>query len=406
MYKRLVEKQINEVLSDTRIVSLTGPRQSGKTTLAEKVAGKNAEFLSLDNPTLMTAAQFDPLSFIGNYNRVVIDEVQRVPELLLAIKLSVDKDKRPGRFLITGSTDLRILPVVPDSLAGRIESVLLYPLSQAEILSGQGSFLDAIFKSSNLKIRELRTDKKLVDLVTVGGYPEALERPSKSGRNGWYQSYLDRIIFEDIPKLIKIGRKEELPKILKFVAENTGKIINFSEIKSGLGINHATVQKYLRILEGVYLLKPLQPWYSNKIQRLIKTPKFYLLDTGLLATLNKGSVDLFEQDRTLFKPILETFVISELRKLASWSEQQYNFSFFQNKQGNKVDIIVENQNKQIVGIQVCAMDVVNDIDFNDLNHVAKRCGKDFLYGIVLYDGKNVIRFSEQMLAVPISVLWS
>ena len=405
MYQRFVENRIKQVMTDTRVVHLTGPRQSGKTTLAEKVAEDQMEFLSLDNPTLLDSAEFDPLGFIKGKDRVVIDEFQRVPDLILAIKLSVDSDKRPGRFLLTGSTDLKILPVVADSLAGRIETIQLFPLSQAEILSGGGNFLDSIFDFNNMKVGEIKTGRKLVELVFAGGYPDALKRSNAIRKNDWYLKYLDKIVNEDIPLLAKTNHLDELPEILKLIAENTDNKINYSEIGSEIGLSHTTIQKYVKIFEGVYLLRSLQPWFKSRLTRKIKTPRKHFLDTGLMTSLQRWSIDKVLQDRDLFKPFLEAFVISEIRKLASWSSGQHNFSFFKNKDGTNVDIIIENQRRQIVGIVVSTSVVPRESEFKDLHLLAKQCGSDFLVGVVFYDGTEIVSFGNQMLAVPISCLW-
>ena len=406
MYPRLVEKRIREVMTDTRVVLLTGPRQSGKTTIAKKIAGTKIPFVSLDDPTSFVAAQHDPVGFIRDRDRVVIDEVQRVPELILSIKLSVDSDRRPGRFLLTGSTDLRILPVVADSLAGRIETVQLLPLSQAEILSGKGNFLDSLFDDLKLTIGKLRTGKELIKLVYMGGYPEVLSIPKLNGRNRWHRNYLDRIIYEDIPKLIKIERPTEIPGIMKILSEQTGTIINYSHISSEFGISPHTIQKYTRTLEAVYLLRTLNPWFTNKLRRIIKTPKHHLLDTGLLTSLGKVPIELVDQDPILFRPILESFVISEFRKIASWSDQYYDFSFYHDKDGNKVDIIIENQRQQVVGVQVSSFNTVAEKEFKPLRRLAKKCENSFIQGIILYDGKKIVKIDDQLSAVPYSCLWA
>ena len=405
MYYRLVEKYVKEVMADTRVVLLTGPRQSGKTTLATKIADNNMSFLSLDDPTLLIAAQQDPIGFIKDRDRVVIDEVQRVPELILAIKLSVDSDRRPGRFLLTGSTDLRILPIVADSLAGRIEAIQLYPLCQAEIFSGQGNFLDSLFDGNKLAIGKLQTGKELANLVFSGGYPEALSQSNLNKKNRWQRNYLNRIIREDIPKLIKIERPTEIPKILSSLSVNAGKIINYSKIGSEFDVNYLTIQKYVKTLEAVYLLRTLNPWFTNELRRIVKTPKQHLLDTGLLTSLGKNTIELVVKERNLFRPILETFVISELRKLASWSDQYYDFSFYHDKDGNNVDLIIENQRRQIVGVQASSKCSVNESEFKQLSRLAKKCENSFIQGIILYDGKEIIQFGNQLSAVPYSCLW-
>ena len=405
MFKRLIENKVIDALTSSKVVLLTGPRQTGKTTLAEKIGRGQMSFLNLDNPTLLAAAKLDPIGFLEGKDRVVIDEIQRAPALIETIKSIVDSDSRCGRFLLTGSTNLTTKPIVTDILADRLEAIQMFPLSQSEIHSGQGNFLDYAFGLEIFSMGKLLTSRDLVDLVVAGGYPEALDRKSQSRRNKWYLNYVDYIVHHDIPEFANTVYTSEIPKLLGLIAEFSGNLMNYSKIGSELVMSRGSIQKYIEILESMFLVSSLQPWTSNMLNRLLKSPKQHLLDTGLLTSVRNISADEIQSNRNLFGPILETFVVSELRKIATWSTQKYIFSHFRDRDGKEIDLIIENMQHQIVGIEVKSSTTVNVNDFNQLRRLAKFCGKKFLRGIVLYDGNHVASFGDKMVAVPLSCLW-
>ena len=385
---------------------IAGPRQSGKTTLAEEIANKGRPFLTLDDATQLDAAKRDPVGFLRDVDRAVIDEVQRAPELLLAIKTEVDKDKRPGRFLLTGSANLMTVPTVAESLAGRMEVFQLLPLSQAEIRRGQGRFLDDAFSGKTPNAGEPILGKNLVELVLTGGYPEALERAGWPRRQDWHFSYLDATIQRDVRDIASVEQIASMPKLLRALAECTGQLVNYSGIGSALGMNHVTTRKYMQIFESLYLVASLQPWFTNKLKRMTKSPKLHFLDSGLLSTLKGISPEQIENDRTKFGTVLETFVFGEIRKLASWSNQRYLFSHFRNKDGNEVDLVIENFRGEVLGIEVKAAATVRNADFSGLRKLASACGESFVQGIVLYDHDQAVTFGENLCAAPIASLWA
>ena len=406
MYPRLSKKRIEEALADTRVALIAGPRQSGKTTLATEIADEDRPFLTLDDATQLHFAKTDPVGFLRDVDRAVIDEVQRAPELLLAIKTEVDKDKRPGRFLLTGSANLMTVPRVAESLAGRMEVIQLLPLSQAEIRRGKGRFLDDAFSGKAAVTGEPVLGRSLVELVLAGGYPEVLERTQWTRRQSWHLSYINAIIQRDARDIASVEHLAVMPKLLRVLAEYAGQLVNYSAIGSALGMNHVTTQKYMRIFESLYLIDSLQPWYTNKLKRLIKSPKLHFLDSGLVSTLKGVSPTQIEKDRTKFGATLEAFVFGEIKKLASWSDQHYFFSHFRNKDGNEVDLVVENLRGEIVGIEVKASATVTTKDFSGLRKLASACGENFVQGIVLYDHDQAATFGENLRAAPFSSLWA
>lgn len=407
MYPRFIERQVRESLADTRVVLLCGPRQSGKTTLAQRIAGETFPFFSLDDATTLDAALSDPVGFLRGLDRAVIDEIQRAPELILAIKVAVDSDPRPGRFLLTGSADLMTLPRVADSLAGRMGIVRLLPLAQAELRGADPpSFLDMAFAGEIPAFRAPPAGGSLVETVLAGGYPEALTRSGWRRRQNWHLDYVEAIVQRDVRDIARIDRLALMPRLLRVLAEQSGQLVNYSGFGAPLGMNHVTARKYLDILESLFLVYTLSPWYSNTLKRLTKSPKLHFLDAGLLAALRGHTPDRLRRDRTPFGPLLETFVLGELLKLATWTDDRYAFSHFRNKQRNEVDIVIENGRGEIVGIEVKASATVSTKDFSGLRHLAADAGERFVMGLILYDHENSIAFGPRMAAVPVPALWS
>lgn len=405
MYPRFVERRIRDALTDTRVVLLVGPRQSGKTTLAQKLAGEGMTFLTLDNATTLDAARTDPVGFVRGLDHAIIDEIQRAPDLLLAIKESVDNDPRPGRFLLTGSSNLMTLPRVADSLAGRMETVRLLPLAQSEIRGIPPSFFSDLFSGRVPTVSEAIVGDDLTEVVLAGGYPEGFARRSPARRERWYLDYVDAILQRDLQDVAQIEQAQQMPRLLRVLAQHSGQLVNYSGIGAPLGINHVTTRKYVGALESLFLTMTLPPWYTNDLKRLIKTPKLHFLDSGLLAALRDLSLARLRTERELYGSLLETFVLAELLKLASWSEDRLEFTHFRDKQQNEVDVVVENRQGRVLGIEVKASATVTTSDFAGLHRLAEGCGDRFAMGLVLHDHDKTIPFGEHMFAAPISTLW-
>ena len=406
MYPRFVRERIEEALSDTRVVLISGPRQSGKTTLAMDVAGDKTPFLTLDDANVLRSAADDPVGFVRGLDRAVIDEVQRVPNLLLAIKNLVDDDKTPGRFLLTGSANLMTIPKVADSLAGRMEVIRLLPLSQAEIGGARSNFIDRAFAGEKPSADHMIVGEELVQTVLSGGYPEALSRKRWSRKQDWYHEYLDALVQRDVRDVAQIEQLSVMPRLLTVLAEHSGQLVNYSGIGAALDLNHVTTQKYVGVFESLYLVQTLRPWFTNRLKRLTKSPKLHFLDAGLLAAMRDVSPDMVKKDRTVFGPILETFVFSELRKIATWSAQRCSFAHFRDKDKNEVDIVLENRRGEVVGIEVKSSATASTADFAGMRKLAEACGGKFRQGILLYDHDKVVPFGESMFAAPLSSLWS
>lgn len=406
MYPRFAKERVEEALSDTRVVLISGPRQSGKTTLAMDVAADRTPFLTLDDANVLRSAVDDPVGFVRGLDRAVIDEVQRVPHLLLAIKNLVDDDKTPGRFLLTGSANLMTLPKVADSLAGRMEVIRLLPLSQSEIIGTKSNFIDRAFAGKMPSVDHIVVGNELIEIVLSGGYPEALGRKRWARKQDWYHGYLDAIVQRDVRDVAQIDQLAIMPKLLSVLAEHSGQLVNYSAIGSALDLNHVTTRKYVSVFESLYLVHTLQPWFTNRLKRLTKSPKLHFLDAGLLASMRDVSPDVVAKDKTCFGSILETFVFSELRKIASWSEQRCSFTHFRDKDKNEVDLVLENRRGEVIGIEVKSSATVSAADFSGMRKLADACGDKFVQGMVLYDHDKIVPFGENIFAAPLSSLWS
>lgn len=308
--KTLVDRKalplVEAALADTRVVLISGPRQAGKTTLARMFSDKDRPYITLDDAGTLNAAKADPTGFIRGIKRAVIDEVQRAPDLMLAIKASVDDDQEPGRFLLTGSANLATIPAIADSLAGRMAVIPLLPFAQAEIRSSPGLMLDRLFAGNEPIVEgEVVLGKDMMEMVIAGGYPEALRRTTLARRVSWLEDYVTLILDRDVRDVANIDQLDRLPRLLNILAEHAGQLINNSSFGSALGLSGVTAQKYIAILERLFLIKTLVPWSNNRLSRLVKTPKLHFIDTGLLAALREDELARLSEDKTRLGALLE-----------------------------------------------------------------------------------------------------
>jgi predicted AAA+ superfamily ATPase len=402
-FPRFIKKSLETAMQDTPVVFINGPRQSGKTTLVKEYASQ-MQYFTLDDDNILNAVKHDPIGFINNVDRVIIDEIQRAPELMRAIKLSVDKHREAGRFLLTGSANLMALPQLGDSLAGRMEILSLYTLSLAEIQRKPTSFIQ-LTRNKSWKISQISPNQAdIFKYVISGGYPEMLARDSYARRNAWAKSYLRAIVDRDIKDIATIEKLVEMPKLLEALAEQSGKLTNFTQIGAQLNLDTKTTQKYVGLLETLFLVKQLRPWRSNSLNRIIKTPKIYFIDSGLLASLKRMTQDSIAANKSSFGAILETWVYDELLKLCNITEESWNIYYYRDKEQVEVDFILENYAHQIIGIEVKASHTIFSKDFRGLRKVANLAGKNWLSGIVLYPGTQCLSFGENFWAIPLAML--
>ena len=407
-FPRLAEKSLADALADTPVVVVQGPRQCGKTTLALRVGGTlGFEYVNLDDDASRRAAQDDPAGFVGRLpERVIIDEVQRAPELFLPLKVEVDRRRVPGRFLLTGSTNVLLVPRVADSLAGRMGSIRLHPLAQCELARKEPRFLETILKG-DFKIRTSpRLGQELAERIVGGGFPAALARNTAARRRQWYTDYVDALVQRDLRDLSRISSLRAIPKLLKLAASQTAWLINVSELATPFEVSRPTIRDYVTLLERIFLLDELPPWHSNRLKRLVKTPKLHLADSGLACALLGITATELWQDRTMLGQLLETFVYGELRRQSSGIEEPIDFSHYRDKDGAEVDIVIEHSGARVSGVEVKASSTVHPTDFRGLRRLREATGKRFTCGVVLYDGEVTVGFGDDMFAVPLAALWA
>ncbi|MCX7248938.1 MAG: ATP-binding protein [Burkholderiales bacterium] len=402
---RMVEENLRTSLTDTPVVLIQGPRQCGKTTLARTVAEpRGYGYISFDDDNLVRAARADPMGFVSDLPpRMVLDEVQRVPELFTSLKLVVDRDRQPGRFLLTGSANVLLLPKLADSLAGRIEVLRLHPLAQVELRRRSAGFLAQLFNADFRSESFERMGLSLAELVVAGGFPAALTRQS-ARRRSWYQAYAQTLIQRDVRDLARIASLDVMPRLLDLAARQTAHLFNVSELASPFGLSRPTVRDYLTLLERVFLVDLLPPWHTRHINRLVKTPKLHLNDTGLAAALLRVDAAGLHADRALLGQLLETFVFQELRRQASGSPETFAFYHFRNRDDHEVDIVIE-RGSLLAGIEVKASGTVRSEDFRGLRKLQEIAGERFACGVLLYDGEASMRFGPRLFALPVRTLW-
>jgi len=405
MYPRLVEPRIAEAMADTPVVMLVGPRQAGKTTLVRKVAESGLRYLTMDDQLTLLSAREDPVGMVRSLDRAVIDEVQRAPGLLLAIKKSVDDDRRPGRFLLTGSANLMALPAVADSLAGRMETLSLLPLSQSEIHGRAANWLDAAFAGRLLQPGTVASQDDLVGRVLRGGYPEAIARSTARRRTAWARQYLQALLVRDVRDIAGIEKLDELPRLLRALAETAGQMCNYAQLGGQVGLDGKTAAKYIGVFEQMYLLQRVDVWARNRLSRVVKTPKLQFVDSGLLAALLDLSADEVLADRTRFGRVLETFVFAELLKHITSAQGDYRLLYYRDADQVEVDVVVENAAGELVGIEVKASATVKEGDLRGLRKLAGLAGERFRAGVLLYDGDETLPLGDRLWAAPLSTLW-
>ena len=409
IYQRLVEPRLQEALADSPVVLIQGPRQCGKTMLAQ-MAGETAgyAYFSFDDEGTKNFAVGDPLGFVESLpERVILDEVQRAPNLFSSIKLSVDRNRKPGRFILTGSMRVLHFSKINDSLAGRMDIIRLHPLAQSEIEQTGPRLLDSLFSPNITARQEWPAKNQIVDRIVTGGYPEALKRPSPPRRARWYKSYIETLIERDVADIAKIASLETLPQLLKLAAAYTAQLLSVNGLASSFQLNRLTIKSYLTLLEKLFLLERLPAWHSNYAKRLVKTPKLHLCDTGVACALLNFNSSEFANNRELFGHILETFVLQELRRQASGHIQPHTFYHFRDREKDRaeVDIVIQRGGTALAGVEVKASATVHTSDFKGLRKFREAAGKQFVSGTLLYNGHSTLSFDKNLYAVPLHSLW-
>lgn len=404
---RHAARAVADALADTRVVLVNGARQAGKSTLVRAVASEwVAEWRDLDRLQDRQSALEDPAGFVAFDELMVIDEIQRAPELLLAIKVEVDTDPRPGRFLLTGSSRLLGLRDLPDTLPGRMETIELWPFSQGEIDGAPDGFVDAVFELGPALRHESDTSRaEYADRVVRGGLPEAVARTDPRRRGRFFDGYVQNLIDREVRQLVEIERAPQLATMIRLLAARSGQLVAAGSLESELQLSRPTVARYLRLLEEVFLIKRVPGWSRNLGIRATATPKLVFVDSGIASRLLAIDAHALRRPAAPFGPLLEGFVISELARQLTWSQEWIDLYHYRDHNKVEVDIVLENRRGQVVGIEVKAASTVRSDDFTGLRRIVDKLGEDFLVGIVLYTGQATLPFGPKLRAMPVSALW-
>ncbi|MFM8931476.1 MAG: ATP-binding protein, partial [Gemmataceae bacterium] len=384
-FPRFAEPKLVEALEDTPVVLIQGPRQCGKTTLARMVGRKRGYvYWNLDDTLTLQAATVDPVGFVDNLpGRVILDEVQRAPGIFTALKVAVDRRREAGRFLLTGSSNVLLLPKLADSLAGRMGLLRLHPLSQCELGGRDSGFLDRLLEGKFQPAQTERLGEALAHRVSAGGYPPAIARPVGKRQAAWYLDYVEALVQRDVRDMARIASLDILPRLLAFAAGQTAKLVNISDLAAPFQVSRPTIREYVTLLERVFLLDELPPWHTNRLSRLVKSAKLHIGDTGLACALLGLDGPTLWRDREMYGQMLETFVYLELRRQAGWHPDAIRFFHYRDKDNAEVDIVLEGSGGRLAGVEVKASATVEAKDFRGLRKLRDAAGKKFAAGVVV-----------------------
>jgi predicted AAA+ superfamily ATPase len=406
-YTRLLAPVLRDSLRDTPAVLLAGARQVGKTTLMRTMLPKDGEWRTLDNLATLEAAQRAPREFVQGLTRpAAIDEVQREPRLLLALKEAIDAERRPGSYILTGSSDPTAIAEVKESLSGRLAILRLWPLAEAELRDGEGRFIDAVFGSKPIQVARPIDRRALFSAIVRGGFPDAVKRGDAARREAWFADYVDTRLQTDARDLLRVGDPTALLRMLRMLAGSPASLANHADLARDAGIKRASYDRYLDVLRALHLIFELPSWEKNFRKRFVKRAKVCFVDTGLASYLQGVDVAGLEKRGTAFGPMVENFVACELAKLIGWSRLRPQLMHMRTGDDFEVDFVLEARDRRVVGIEVKAsLDVTAD-DFRGLDVLAEAAGFEFHRGIILYAGRETLPFGPKLLAMPISALWA
>jgi uncharacterized protein len=404
---RHLSPRIQEALTDRPVVVLVGPRQTGKSTLAQQLVreGSLGRYVTLDDAITRAAATDDPVGFVaGLPHATVIDEVQRAPDLYLAIKAQADRDRRPGAFLLTGSADVLVLPGLADALVGRADILTLLPLSAGEASGSVEDFPAWAFSADPPVQTAGEAEANTIDRIVSGGFPEPT-LASHRFRERWFRAYVTTIIQREITELAGIAGLADLPRLLAMLAARSASLLNVAELSRTSGIPQTTLHRYLALIEGAFVTSTLPAWTGDPGRRLARAPKLHLTDTGLAAWLTGSDAQRLQVGRERLGALLETFVAMEIRKQLGWSRVDAGLSHYRSHDGVEVDIVMEDRAGNIVGIEVKASGTVRAEDLRGLRRLAERVGDRWVRGVHLHLGREAVPFGERLDALPVSALW-
>ncbi len=408
LYPRWQFSEIKAMLQERRVLALVGARQSGKTTLAEELIAIGAIYRTLDDITLLEAAREDPQGFVHHGDELmIIDEVQRAPALLQAIKREVDQNKKVGRFLLAGSANIQALPGVNESLAGRISKIRLRTLTQAEVHGVDSHFLKRIFKLNiNLQQKSTYNKQAYLELALQGGYPEAIMFTNIKQSHRWHRDYLDALLERDLQDIANIRRQQSIHELMYVLSAWSSKFIDISAIGSGLSITRETINTYINALEALYIIERLKPWSKTDYDRVSKQDKLFVSDTGLMSAVLGWQLQDVELNSDKNGKLLETFVHNQLAALVDTHQGILKMYHYRDREKREIDFIIENDGGDLMGIEVKAGSALTKSTFKHLIWFKENIAKtNNFIGVVFYTGEMPVSFGENLYALPISFLW-
>ncbi|MEN8237089.1 MAG: ATP-binding protein [Pseudomonadota bacterium] len=405
-YPRWQKHQVQYALGKRRVVLLAGARQCGKTTLAKKLSSSNDTYRTLDIQSFREAAEIDPHEFVHHTDTtMIIDEVQRVPSLLPAIKKVVDDDTRPGQYLLTGSANIQALPSVRESLAGRIRKVRLRPLAQGEILKRQPKFFEHAFQQSFDFKFDVYNREQTLQLAFRGGFPEAVLLEGKD-RQQWHQDYIEALLERDLQDITRIQRREAMVELVKILAAWSSKFMDISAIGSGLSIRRPTVESYINALEALYLVEKVPAWVRTDYARVGKQKKLFFADSGLMSSLLNWRAENLRFNSYRIGKLIETFVFNELSAQIDSNNGEYNIFHYRDREQREIDFIVEREDESLLGVEVKASSSIGRNDFKHLTWFRENvAGHRPFVGIALYSGEIPLSFGKNLWGIPFGMLW-
>lgn len=408
-YHRSLITNVLKAMTRSPIVLLVGARQSGKSFLMKGIAKeRDIRYITFDNLPTLVSARSDPIGYIRTVEKpIILDEIQRVPELFLPIKEDVDNHRIAGRYALTGSANPLVVPKPGDSLAGRMLLYELYPLSQGEIIGEKETFLESIFSSAPVFPSTISCTKtELIQRMVRGGYPEVQTMDSHNERSEWADSYLSLILQKDIQELAKIEGLNLLPQLLIAIAIQAGSLLDYGSLAKASQIPMTTLRRYFQLLHSLFIIHTLPAWSKNLSKRLVKAPKIYFVDPVILLQLLNYDENRLSKNLQMLGKVLENFVIMEILKQTTWSSKKVRLFHLNIASHKEIDLILEDDQGKVVGIEIKSSETVGPEDFRHFHLLKDELKEDFIRGIVLYSGHQVLQFGPNLMAIPIAALWT
>lgn len=405
---RHIRPRVEAALEDTRVVVVLGARQVGKSTLVGQIAESRGikTVRTFDDQATRQLALDDPTGFIAELSTpAVIDEVQRVPDVLLAIKQRVDADTSPGQFLLTGSANILTAPKISDALTGRAEYIRLHPFTQGELLGRREDFIPSLFNGSLPALSGRPIGRgAYAPAIAAGGYPEALTRtPSRRAR--FFDSYLESSIERDLRGLASISDAMNAGKLLTAIAATSASELNFESLSRDLGLASNTVRSYTDLLETLFLITRISPWSSNVLSRAIKAPKAFVADSGMLTHLLGVDVPAIASGQAPVGSLVESFAAVEIIRQSSFLDDPVRVFHYRDRDQREVDLVIQRRDGAIVAIETKASASIASRDLRGLKYLREKLGEKFIGGVLLYTGADSLPSGDRISAVPLSVLW-